>query len=165
MNSNNPGPRGWPRGFGALNSSSHSWIFTSVSVSSSPRSYLFTSARGRIGFHTPSKYGTKPPRYVTLHFRDRRGFAPSDIAPKSSSLSVNRRPIRYDFCGGAKAIRYSVEVALISKTTTLRVHHTFWYISLPSLHHYDVKLPNLKFYGELKQMTKKLDMVLKNSGS
>ena len=59
-----------------------------------------------------------------------------------------------------------MEVALISKTTTLRVHHTFWYISLPSLHHYDVKLPNLKFYGELKQMTKKLDItVLKNSGS
>ena len=51
-----------------------------------------------------------------------------------------------------------MEVALISKTTTLRVHHTFWYISLPSLQHYDVKLPNLKFYGEVKQMTKNLDM-------
>ena len=32
--------RGWPGGFGALNSSPHSWIFTSVSVGSSPRSYL-----------------------------------------------------------------------------------------------------------------------------
>ena len=94
---------------------------------------------------------------MTLHFRDRRGFAPSDIEPKSS-LSVNRSPIRYDFCGGAKAIRYSVKIALISKTTTLRVHDTFWYISLPSLHHYDVKLPNLKFYGELKQMAKNLNM-------
>ena len=77
---------------------------------------------------------------------------------------MNKSPIRYDFCGGgAKAARYSVNIALVSKTTSLSVHHTFWYISLPSLHHHDVKLPNLKFYGELKQMTKNLDIVLKNS--
>ena len=37
-------PSGWPRGFGELNPSPHSWIFTSLSVDSSPRcSYLFTS--------------------------------------------------------------------------------------------------------------------------
>ena len=32
-----------------------------------------------------------------------------------------------------------------SKTTTLRVHHTFLYIPLPSLHDYEVKLPNITF--------------------
>ena len=63
----------WPRGFGALNSSPHSWIFTTGSVGSSPRSYLFTFVTGRKGVHTAPKYGTKPLRYVTLHFRDRRG--------------------------------------------------------------------------------------------
>ena len=63
----------WPRGFGALNSSPHSWIFTSGSVGSSPRCYLFTSATGRIGVHTAPKYGKKPIRYLTLHFRDRLG--------------------------------------------------------------------------------------------
>ena len=47
-----------------------SGIFTSVSVGSSPRSYLFTSAKVRMVF-TP-KYDTKPVRYVTL-LRDRRG--------------------------------------------------------------------------------------------
>ena len=68
--------RAWPRGFGALiNSSPHFWIFTSVSVYSSPRSYLFTSAMGRIGVHFAPKYGTKPIRYVKLHFRDRRDAA------------------------------------------------------------------------------------------
>ena len=49
---------GWPRGFGALNSSSLSWIFTSASVGSSPLSYLFTSATLRIPVHTASKCGT-----------------------------------------------------------------------------------------------------------
>ena len=41
----------WPRGFGELKPSPHSWVFTSVSVDSSPRSYLFTSATGRIRVH------------------------------------------------------------------------------------------------------------------
>ena len=42
---------------------------------------------------------------------------------------------------------------LISKTTTLHVHHAFLYISLPSLHDYDVKMPNFTFYGGRKQAT------------
>ena len=32
---------------------------------------------------------------------------------------------------------------LISKTTILHVHHAFLYIFLPSLHHYDVKMPTI----------------------
>ena len=62
-------------GFGALNPSLQFCIFTSISVGSIPHSYLFTSATGRIGFHTVSKYGIKPIQCVTLHFRDRRGAA------------------------------------------------------------------------------------------
>ena len=31
-------------------------------------------------------------------------------------------------------------IGLISKTTTLHVHHAFLYISLPSLHDYNVKV-------------------------
>ena len=27
------------------------------------------------------------------------------------------------------------------------MHHAFLYVSLPSLHDYDVKLPNFTFYG------------------
>ena len=47
-------------------------------------------------------------------------------------------------------------IGLLSKKTTLHVHHAFLYISLPSLHDYDVKMPNCKFYGERKQATTNL---------
>ena len=111
----------------------HSWIFTSVSVGSSPRSYLFTSTTDRISpvrlrvvnkwchghaqyviqpcrrigvYKLTPKYGTKFIRYVTLHFQKsaRRSFASS-----KKSRSHNRScPIRYDFHGRAKANQYSV---------------------------------------------------------
>ena len=38
-------------------------------------------------------------------------------------------------------------------TTTLHVHHAFLYISLPSLHDYDVKVPNFTFCREREQKT------------
>ena len=46
-------------------------------------------------------------------------------------------------------------IGLEGKTTTLQVHHTFLYISLPFLHDYDVKLPNLTFHGGRQQDTSK----------
>ena len=42
---------------------------------------------------------------------------------------------------------------LITKTTILHVHHAFLYISLPSLHDYDVKMPNFTFYRGSTQAT------------
>ena len=46
-------------------------------------------------------------------------------------------------------------IGLISKTTILHVHHAFLYISLPSLHDYDVKMPNFTMYrGSTKATTK-----------
>ena len=44
-------------------------------------------------------------------------------------------------------------IGLLSKTTTLHVHHAFSYISLLSLHDYDVKMPNFTFNGVRKQAT------------
>ena len=35
-------------------------------------------------------------------------------------------------------------VGLITNRTILHVHHAFWYISLPLLHDYDMKMPNFK---------------------
>ena len=46
-------------------------------------------------------------------------------------------------------------VALVGKTTTLHVHLTYLYISLPFLHDYDVKMPNFTFQGGRKQATTK----------
>ena len=37
-------------------------------------------------------------------------------------------------------------IGLISKTTIFHVHRAFLYISLPSLHNYDVKMPNFTMY-------------------
>ena len=59
---------------------------------------------------------------------------------------------------------------IISKTTTMLMHHTFLYSSLPFLHNYALAMPNFACYGERKQTLTKfiflflnLDMVLKNS--
>ena len=49
---------------------------------------------------------------------------------------------------------------LMSKTTTLHVHHTFSYSSFPSLHDYNVKMPNFTLYGGRKQATTKFSCFL-----
>ena len=45
------------------------------------------------------------------------------------------------------------EIGLLRKTTTLHVHHAFWYISLPSFHDYNVKTPNFPFCRGREQKT------------
>ena len=60
---------------------------------------------------------------------------------------------------------------LITKTTILHVRRTFWYISLPSLHDFDVKMPNFTLYmqrkytsdDEISSLFLNLVMVLWNS--
>ena len=44
---------------------------------------------------------------------------------------------------------------LTSKTTILHVHHVYLYISLPSLHDYDVIMPNFTFHIESTHATTK----------
>ena len=61
------------------------------------------------------------------------------------------RSFRNDDGDGSENVKK--EIGLISKTTTLHVHHAFLYISLPSLHDYDVKMPNFTIYGEREQVT------------
>ena len=51
---------------------------------------------------------------------------------------------------------FNKTIGLISKTTTLHVHHSFIFAFFkPFLHDYDVKMPNFAFYGERKQATTK----------
>ena len=49
-------------------------------------------------------------------------------------------------------------IGLISKTPFLHVHHAFLYISLPSLHDYDVKMPNFTMYRGSTQGTTKFPL-------
>ena len=52
--------------------------------------------------------------------------------------------LRFDDSDGNENVNKAI--GLITKTTILHVHHAFLYISLPTLHDYDVKMPNLTFY-------------------
>ena len=92
-----------------LNLSSHSSIFTSVSVDSSPRSCLFIFATVRIPVQTAPKCGTKPMRYVTLDFRDERG-ATSLRCRSLVEIKRERTPYPVWFRAGARAIRHTVNV-------------------------------------------------------
>ena len=53
----------------------------------------------------------------------------------------------------------------MSKTTTLHVHHAFLYISLLSLHSYDVKWPNFKFTWQQERQGDKFYHLCLNSGA
>ena len=55
--------------------------------------------------------------------------------------------------GGCCAKFETFLLFLDCRCACMRVHHTFWYISIPSLHDYDVKMPNFTVYGESKQGT------------
>ena len=44
-------------------------------------------------------------------------------------------------------------IGLITKTTILHVHHAFLYISLQSLHDYDVKIPNFTIFRRRERKT------------
>ena len=55
-------------------------------------------------------------------------------------------------------------IGLITKTTIFHLHHAFLYISLPSLHDYDMKMPNFKFYRGSTQATTKFPLSLSELG-
>ena len=49
---------------------------------------------------------------------------------------------------GNSEVNVQMAIGLVGKTTILHVHHAFLFISLLSLHDYDVKIPKFTFYGE-----------------
>ena len=54
-------------------------------------------------------------------------------------------------------------IGLVSKTTTLHVHHDCLYIFLPSLHNYDLKWQQLKFFWGQERQGDKLYHLCLNS--
>ena len=56
--------------------------------------------------------------------------------------------LRSDDGDGNENFVKAIGLPVISKTTTLHVHHTFLYISLPFLHDYNVKVANFAFYKQ-----------------
>ena len=70
---------------------------------------------------------------------------------RTSPLSDRKVPNSND--DGDSNENVKTAIGLLSKTTSLHVHHASLYISLPLLHEYDGKLPNFTFYGGRKQAT------------
>ena len=79
---------GWPRGFGELNSSPHSWIFAPVSVGSSRHSYLFTSVTGLIGVHCTKVWHKTYPICDVFTFEIGRPGAASPRHRKRAATTV-----------------------------------------------------------------------------
>ena len=107
-------------------------------VESNPPSELLTSAAVGNLFTRCQRVVRKPIRYVTIHFQDRSGAASFRCKNRAeiSDPFVNRGPIRYGFCVGAQAIRYSVDIALDSRTRTTTStrfsHRTTWSARKPT---------------------------------
>ena len=113
---------GWPREFGKLNLSRHPWIFTSVSVDSTPPSAkLFTSSTVRMSARTVPKCGTKPhPLCDTpLSRPTRHSFAPwQKSRGNHRSYAWTEVLSGMIFRRGAKAIRYRANITFNNKIIT-----------------------------------------------
>ena len=72
----------------------------------------------------------------------------------AQKLSVREMSVG-NFSNGDGNENVKKAIGLLSKTTSLHVHHAILYISLPLLHDYDVKMPSFTFYGGRKQATTK----------
>ena len=98
-------------------------INTNIVESNPPSELLASAAVGNL-FTRCQRVVRKPIRYVTIHFQDRSGAA-SLCCKNCAEISdpfVNRSRIRYGFCVGTQAIRYSVDIALVEKTFAHALH-------------------------------------------
>jgi len=68
--------------------------------------------------------------------------------------------LRSDDGDGNEDVKKAID--LISKTTILHVHHAILYIFLPSLHDYDLKMPNFTFHRGSTQATTKFLLYFRN---
>ena len=66
----------------------------------------------------------------------------------------------YDDGAGNENVKKAI--GLLSKTTSLHVHHTFLYISLPLLRDHEMKMPSFMFYGGRKTSNHKLFFLFLN---
>ena len=79
-------------------------------------------------------------------------------APRYPLTSATLGTLRSDDGDGDENVKKAI--GLVTKTTILHVHHAFLYISLPSQHDYDVKMPNFTLYRGSTQETTKFSLSL-----
>ena len=96
----------WPRGFGKLNTSPRSWIFTSVSVDFSLSSYFSLPPRSEYLFtlRQTEAQNLSDMWRSTLEIGAAQLRSVTEISPKSPFSCVNRSPIWYDSRAFLRAI-------------------------------------------------------------
>ena len=90
---------------------------------------------------------------ILLHTQDLGSLSPWKGKNLVNKIALSLGSFSNDNSDSNKSVKTAI--GLLSKKTSLHVHHTFLYISLPLRHDYDVKLPNFTFYGGCKQVTRK----------
>ena len=98
-------------------------------------------------------------RFFNMHWGRNALDAAEEFIDREKSLLNMIRDFKIQRRGRQRE-RQKKPIGLISKTTTLHVHHAFLYISLLFLYDYDVKMPNFAFYRGRKQATTKLFLSL-----
>ena len=93
-------------GFGELNASPRSWIFTSSQWIAVPAPTCSLPQRSEYLFTLHQSMAQKPVWRSTLRLDVGQLCSVTEIAPKLTFLRVNRSFIRYGFRAGAKVIRY-----------------------------------------------------------
>ena len=90
---------------------------------------------------------------ILLHTQDLGSLSPWKGKNLVNKIALSLGSFSNDNSDSNKSVKTAI--GLLSKKTSLHVHHTFLYISLPLRHDYDVKMPNFTFYGGCKQVTRK----------
>ena len=88
-----------------------------------------------------------------IKFEAERIHILSDVFVAFAVVVQARGTLRSDDGDGNEYVKK--EIGVMTKTTTLRLHHAFLLMSLPSLRDYDVKMPDFTFYrGSTKETAK-----------
>ena len=108
------------------------------------------------GFSRPDATLREKPLRATVYFsiehaRPRDAYVKTSNAITSSCFAGNIRDLNIQRQDGNENVNKTI--GLISKTTTLHVHHAF--LPFSQDYDYDMKIPNFAFYGERKQATTK----------
>ena len=88
--------------------------------------------------------------YESLFAMELEKLLVNDKVTASCQTNWSRSQVCYDGDDNENVKR---AIGWIGKATPLHVQHGFLYISLPSLHDYDGKMPYFTFYGGRKQTT------------
>ena len=99
--------------------------------------------------------------YILLHSRSLSRRVTLEI--KNGCEATRLGTLRSDDGdGGGENVKKAI--GLITKTTILHVHHALLYIPLPSLHDYDLKMPNFTVYRGRTQATTKFPLSIRELG-